>query len=305
VPRSSRAFTLALCNEVVRDLPFREQCDLAARLGYDALEVAPFTLTDDPRAVTDSQLAAWRRQAEDAGVRVSSLHWLLMTPEGLSITSRDVFVRARTFEVIAALVRMCAHLGGEVLVHGSPRQRELAAEDPEGDAQRGREAFAFAAERAADAGVVYCIEPLSPRETAFVNTVAEAEAIVRAVGSPALRTMVDTRAARLAEAERVEDVLARGLAAGTVAHVHVNDTSDLAPGQGEDQFLGVFEVLERAGYAGTVAVEPFVYVPDGPTAAARAAGYVTGILEALRVGREGTAPGAARDREAPGPGRDG
>jgi D-psicose/D-tagatose/L-ribulose 3-epimerase len=28
-------------------------------------------------------------------------------------------------------------------------------------------------------------------------------------------------------------------------------------------------------------MEPFDYVPDGPTCAARAIGYVTGILEAL------------------------
>ena len=34
----SAAFRLALCNEVVRELTFPEQCDLAARLGYDALE---------------------------------------------------------------------------------------------------------------------------------------------------------------------------------------------------------------------------------------------------------------------------
>lgn len=281
--RAGRPFTLALCNEVVRELGFGEQCDLAARLGYDAVEVAPFTLTDDPRRVTSAQLAAWRKRAEEAGVRVSSLHWLLMAPPGLSITSPDPRVREATLEVMAALVDMCAALGGGVLVHGSPRQRELSAADPDGDAARGREAFAFAAERAAAAGVTYCIEPLSRAETGFVNTVAEAEGIVAEVGSPALRTMVDTRAARLAEAEPVERVLERGLRAGTVAHVHVNDSSGVGPGQGHDGFAGVFEVLLAEGYAGTVAVEPFEYVPDGPGAAARAAGYVDGLLEALRT----------------------
>ena len=281
--RARRPFTLALCNEVVRELTFERQCDLAARLGYDALEVAPFTLTDDPRRVTDVQLAVWRRQAEGAGVRVSSLHWLLMAPEGLSITSADQGVRSATLEVIAALVDMCAALGGSVLVHGSPRQRELSAEDPAGDAARGEEAFAFAARAAERAGVTYCIEPLSRAETRYVNTVAEAESVVAAVGSPALRTMVDTRAARLAEEGPVEAVLERGLRAGTVAHVHVNDSSGVGPGQGHDGFAGVFEVLLAEGYAGTVAVEPFEYVPDGPGAAARAAGYVDGLLEALRT----------------------
>ena len=35
---------ISLCNEVVRDLDFAAQCALAAGLGYDGLEVAPFTL---------------------------------------------------------------------------------------------------------------------------------------------------------------------------------------------------------------------------------------------------------------------
>src|SRR5690606_36450878 len=208
--RAGRPFALALCNEVVRELGFGEQCDLAARLGYDAVEVAPFTLTDDPRRVTSAQLAAWRRQAEGAGVRVSSLHWLLMAPEGLSITSADQGVRSATLEVIAALVDMCAALGGGVLVHGSPRQRELSAADPDGDAARGREAVASAGGRAAAAGVTYGIGPRSRAETRFVTAGAEAEAIVAEGGSPALRAMVDARAPRRAEAEPVERVLERG-----------------------------------------------------------------------------------------------
>ena len=37
---------LALCNEVLQPMPFAQQCAVAAALGYDGLEVAPFTLTD-------------------------------------------------------------------------------------------------------------------------------------------------------------------------------------------------------------------------------------------------------------------
>jgi len=186
-----------------------------------------------------------------------------------------------------SLVNACAALGGNLLVHGSPAQRELSSQDPQGDAQRGKEAFAAIAEVAESAGVVYCIEPLSPQETSFINTVAEAEAVVAEVGSKALRTMLDTRAARLSESEPLEAVLSRGLAAGTIAHVHVNDTSRLGPGQGDDEFAGIFKVLLEHGYAGTVAVEPFVYRPSGETAAARAIGYIQGVVEGLVHGRGG------------------
>jgi hypothetical protein len=37
----------------------------------------------------------------------------------------------------------------------------------------------------------------------------------------------------------------------------------------------------RHGYCGTVAVEPFVYEPNGTAAAAFAAGYVRGLWEGL------------------------
>src|SRR5206468_2472703 len=38
---------LSLCNEVIRDLPFERQCELAAELGYEGLELAPFTFGEE------------------------------------------------------------------------------------------------------------------------------------------------------------------------------------------------------------------------------------------------------------------
>lgn len=292
-PRAGeRPFAIALCNEVLREHPFEAQCELAAALGYDALEVAPFTLSDDPATLAPAHVAGLRRSAEAAGIRISGLHWLLSAPPGLSITSADPAVRARTLAHMRAMIDLCAALGGEVLVHGSPDQRRLSDTDPEGDAERGRAAFADVAEHAQRAGVRYLIEPLSPQETRFVTCWAEAAAIVRAVDHPGLRTMIDTRAARLGESEPVTAVLERGLRDGTVAHVHFNDRNRRGPGQGDDSFADVVALLLREGYAGTVAVEPFDYHPDGATAAARAIGYLQGLIEALaaRSGDPGAAP---------------
>src|SRR5688572_33441161 len=75
---------LALCNEVVRELSFERQCALAAALGYSGLEVAPFTLGAEPHRLAPAAVSATRRAAEAAGIAVTGLHWLLVTPEGLS-----------------------------------------------------------------------------------------------------------------------------------------------------------------------------------------------------------------------------
>jgi D-psicose/D-tagatose/L-ribulose 3-epimerase len=60
----------ALCNEVLQPQPFEQQCTAAAAMGYDALEVAPFTLADNPMQISDAQAWQFRRVAEDAGLRI-------------------------------------------------------------------------------------------------------------------------------------------------------------------------------------------------------------------------------------------
>ncbi len=273
---------LALCNEVLRDLPFERQCAVAAGLGYHGLEVAPFTLADEAYRMPAAERAAIRDTAAAHGLQICGLHWLLVAPQGLSITTDDRAVWAKTIDVMRRLVGLCADLGGTYLVHGSPAQRRLDAADPAGSAERGIEAWAAVAAEAARAGVVYCVEPLAQRETNFVNTVAEAAAIVERIGSPALRTMIDTSAAGASEAEPVDALIARWMPTGLVAHVQLNDRNRRGPGQGEDRFTPILAALQRTGYDGWLAMEPFDYVPDGPTCAARSIGYVAGILEGLR-----------------------
>jgi sugar phosphate isomerase/epimerase len=273
---------IALCNEVLVPMPFARQCEFAASVGYDGLELAPFTFSDEPHLMIPQERAAIRRAAESAGLAITGLHWLLLAPKGLSITSPDDAVRARTVDVMRRLIGLCADLGGKVLVHGSPGQRAIPpGETREVARGRARDCFAAAGEEAARAGVVYCIEPLATSETPLINTVAEAAAIVDAVASPGLRTMVDTCAAAQSEAEPVAAVLDRWLPTGRIAHVQVNDRNRRGPGEGEDRFAPVFAALKRARYEGVVAVEPFKYVPDGASCAARSIGYVRGILEGL------------------------
>jgi sugar phosphate isomerase/epimerase len=272
---------LALCNEVIRELPFARQCEIAAGLGYHGLEVAPFTLGADAYRMPEAERAAIRRAAADHGLAVSGLHWLLVAPEGLSITSADRATWERTVEVMRRLVDLCADLGGSYLVHGSPAQRRLDPADPAGSVERAVEAWAAVAGAAEAAGVLYCIEPLAPRETDFVNTLAEAAAIARRIGSGSLRTMLDTSAASVAEAEPLPDLVERWMPSGMMAHVQLNDRNRRGPGQGADRFLPVLAALKRQGYTGWLAMEPFDYEPDGPTCAARSIGYVAGLLEAL------------------------
>jgi D-psicose/D-tagatose/L-ribulose 3-epimerase len=270
----------SLCNEVIAGLEFAAQCDMAAKLGYMGLEVAPFTLDDQPHLLSPTQAAVYRREAEAAGIAITGLHWLLITPKGLSITTADVALRGQTIDVLERLIGLCAAMGGSVLVHGSPLQRAVPPGDSwEAARDRTLEVFSKIADAATREGVTYCLEPLAKRETDFVNTVAEAAEIVDHIDSPAFRTMIDTSAAGNTEAETVPALIDSWLPTGKIGHIQVNDRNRRGPGQGDDRFPPILQALRRNGYDGVVAVEPFDYIPDGPTTAARSIGYLQGCLD--------------------------
>jgi sugar phosphate isomerase/epimerase len=271
---------IALCNEVLRELDFPGQCALAKGLGYDGLEIAPFTLSAEPHRLSASRRAELRRIAQDHGLAITGLHYLLLAPAGLSITSPDAGVRERTTEVMRALIGLCADLGGRTLVHGSPAQRRVAeGQSPDAALRNAEACFAAIADDAEAAGVTYCIEALAPPEAELINTVAEAAAIVDRIGSAAVRTMIDTCAAAGGERAPVPELIEHWLPTGKIAHVHLNAADRRAPGQGDLRFGPILAALRRHGYAGVCSVEPFVYEPDGATCAARAIGYLQGLLE--------------------------
>lgn len=273
---------LALCNEVLMPLPLAAQCALAAKQGYTALELAPFTLAEDPFTLDAASARRVRSTLHDHGLRASSLHWLLVRPEGLSLVSDDAALRQRTIDLLRRLIDFTAACGAQVLVHGSPAQRSPLPGQTVADAtQRLTDALAALAPHAEAAGVTYCLEPLGRFETPVINTVAEAAALVDSVGSPALRTMLDVSAASHSESEPVHEVLGRFLASGHIAHVQLNDRNRRGPGQGETDQRPVLQVLKNTGYRGWIAVEPFDYQPDGPACAEASARHVHDLWRAL------------------------
>jgi D-psicose/D-tagatose/L-ribulose 3-epimerase len=273
---------LALCNEVLLPMSLAAQCDAAARMGYDALEIAPFTLTDEPETLDTALAHRVRATAHSHGLAVSSLHWLLVKPAGLSLVTGDAALRRRTLDLLRRLIDFAAACGARALVHGSPKQRSPEPGQSVADATARLEAaLAELAPHASAAGVTYCLEPLGPFETDVINTVADAAALVDRIASPAIRTMLDVSAASHSESEPVHEVLRRFLASGHIAHVQVNDRNRRGPGQGKTDQRPVLQVLKDLHYTGWVAVEPFEYVPDGPGCADISARHVRDLWRTL------------------------
>ena len=276
---------ISLCNEVIREMEFEAQCRFCRSLGYDGVELAPFTIDENPHLISSERRKQLRRTAESNGTPITGLHWLLVSPEGLSITSKELRIREKTMEVMKGLVYLCADLGGEILVHGSPMQRKILPGDTLDEVwKRAFDCFSVVADLAEQAGLTYCLEPLAPQDTAFVNTIAEAVEMVRALGNPAFRTMIDCYAASHSETASIPELIRKWLPTGFLSHVHFNDRNRRGPGQGETLFAPILATLVNMNYQGVIGVEPFDYYPDGPASAARAIGYIRGVLDTQLFG---------------------
>ena len=263
-------------------MPFERQCAFAAALGYDGLEVAPFTLGAEAWNLPAPRRVALRRAAADAGIAVTGLHALLWEPKGLSITTPDEVLRRRTVDIMRRLIGLAADLGAGVMVHGSPLARLIDGPDSE---RRGIESFAAIASDAEAAGVIYCLEPLVKSESIMIRNLREAFAVVDAIGSPAVRTMIDAAAAAMGEDGSVADTIRRVLPSGKIAHVHFSAPNRRGPADGDLDFAPIVAALTEMRYGGGSAVEPFVFLPDGPACAARQIGYLRGLQDAIALSR--------------------
>jgi D-psicose/D-tagatose/L-ribulose 3-epimerase len=172
---------LSLCNEVLRDLPFAQQCALAAALGCRAGSGA---LHAGRRPGRWTSARRQLRQATAAqGLAISSLHWLLVRRRPVARHARRRAAQ-RTLALLQRLIGFAAACGAQVLVHGSPAQRSPGRARAWPMPRRAEDAWPRWRRWRTAAGVVYCIEPLSPAETPVVNTVAQAAAVVDASARP-------------------------------------------------------------------------------------------------------------------------
>src|SRR6267142_440129 len=154
-----------ICNEIFERWPWERVCEYAAKLGYKGLEVAPFTLGENPSAINQETRDDVRGCAERHGIEILGLHWLLISPPGLYITSPDVSVRRRTAQYFQKLVDLCADLGGKVMVVGSPKQRNLLpGVNREQAMNYAKEVFTPCLDQAGARGVTLALEPLSSKE---------------------------------------------------------------------------------------------------------------------------------------------
>ena len=279
--RIADIFDLAFCNELIaaEGKNLREQCQLISTLGFQGIELVPASLGIFPHQLPASEIGNIREAIAESGLLLTGLHWLLAGYPELSIT--DPEQRSETTEVLCSLVDLCAALGGKVLVHGSPDQRLINTNGYEEGARNASEIFKAVAENAGRNGLTYCIEPLSPDQTQFVNTVEQGAELAHRVNNPAFLTMIDTSSAHFSESNTVAETIREWLPGNMIGHLHFNDSNRGAPGTGNDPFFDIVKAVIDCGWSKTVTIEPFVLEVDAATTAEISISTIQGIQNQL------------------------
>ncbi len=257
---------LGICSEIFKDWNDIGRCiDYVKEVGYDGLEIAPFTLspyvTDVP-AATRQEIV---RRAEAAALDIIGVHWVFIGPEGVHLTHPDPAVREFTGQYVIDLVNFCSDVGGKVVIVGSPKQRNVDRDLTYNEALGfAREIFEQAMPVCEERGVTICMEQLTHLETNFCNTVEQTVELIRQVDHPNFQLILDTKAMAFLNRDRA-DIIREN--AEHLRHYHANDANLNGPGWGDVDFGPIFQALKDIDFQGYASVEVFNFEP-GPEAIA-------------------------------------
>jgi sugar phosphate isomerase/epimerase len=251
---------LGICNELFEGWDFARTCRTIKEIGYDGIELAPFTLAQNIGDLSADRRQELWRMVDDSGLETIGLHWLLAKTEGLYLTSPDALTRRRTSDYLIALAELTRDLGGRIMVFGSPKQRSLL---PGVDHHRAMdyaaEVFSAAMPAIGTLGVELCLEPLAPADTDFLNSIDQANDLICRIDHPNFKLHLDVKAQSADTGGSVTELIARfGADAG---HFHAQDTNLRGPGMGEVDFGPIVRALVASGYDRWISVEVFDYSP--------------------------------------------
>jgi sugar phosphate isomerase/epimerase len=243
------------------EVNLRERALLVKRLGYDGIELGQEWL-DQPVDAIREQLA---------GVAVSAI------VGSIELLDTDPVKRAHGVELDRRRLQMAKELGAdcviEVPVFGPNRFQDIS---PLMTPREIEEKLLIAelkqlAGDVARSGITLLLEPLTRKETHFMNLQSQGAEIIEAVGAPGFKLLSDFYHMQMEEKDIAETL---GRYGKYTAYVHLADGAKRTePGSLPFDYRPGFHALKKWGFAGWLTVESGA--TDNPEAAlARALHYI-------------------------------
>ena len=259
-------FKKAICNGPFEDWEIADVFRYVADLGYDGVEINPYSLCETLEGFSSADRACVRDAAEAVGVEIVGIHSILKSPNSFFyINHPDASIRAETLQHLNALTTFCGDLGGKIIPLGASKQRTVLPELTHQQAwDYAVEVFKEALETAEERGVMLCLEPLTHRLTNFITKASEAVKMVKEINHPNFKMMIDVRSASDDEFP-IPELIRQS--AEHLTHFHANDDNGRGPGKGNADYAGISDALKEIGYEGYLSVEVFDFQPDPKTIA--------------------------------------
>ena len=250
----------AICNELFGELDFEKSCLMAAKFGFQGIEIAPFTLFDDPKNVDIKKIHKIKQILEQAGLKFVGFHWLFISPKGLHITTPDITIRKKSWYHLQRLVDISGELGRGVLVLGSPKQRNAIGISPEEALKYLKEGLSKISIYAAERNSTILIEALPKKYTNVINTLEESKQLIQSVNKIGINGMFDFHNCvdeNIPWSELIENNF------DIIQHVHLNGVNGSYPSTKNINFIPAFQKLADKKYKGWISLEIF-HKPDNP-----------------------------------------
>ena len=269
---------IGMCNELLKHQELKEAFKHLARLGYDGLEVAPWTINAAVTEISGEDAKRVRASAEAAGIKILGLHWVFGNTSEWHLTHPDAGVRRRTQDYLEHIVRLCGQLGGKVVIFGSPNQRKvLEGVEPQraweyAKAILGGKAFLDLLE---EYKVTFCLEPLSSNQTNFLTKTEEVVRFVQEVRHPNFGMMLDGYTLEWAGEDAPTAI---HQSAAYLKHFHADDETGKGPGYGKLDYMEIATALRAIKFTGYVSVEIHNYDLNPEECASRCIQYLRRIF---------------------------
>jgi sugar phosphate isomerase/epimerase len=228
-----------------------EHLALLRDLGCDGVEVAPSAVWEEPVAAGEGEVARFKGAVAKYGLQIPAFHALLFTRPDLFLFG-DAERRREAAGYLKKLIALAGRLSVGVLVYGSPASRRVG-DRPYGECYEiAVGVFRELGREAARCDTCFCIEPLGPSESDFINTSDEGHRLVEDVSERGFGLHLDARA--MADAK--EDYgAAFGRCGAVMRHFHVGDPGLAPPGYTGFDHGPIGEALKGSAYEGYVSIE--------------------------------------------------
>jgi len=262
-----------------------EALRLTSELGFEGIELAAWRPHAWPRDLDAARRHEMRRLAHQYHLEYSAI---CMVQVNHNIASPDAAERQDTLSYIQDCIDLAADLECRMVVVGGgwsvqPHQRADAWE-------WAVEGLAQAARYAEKRGVTLAVETINRQRADVIVSTGDVLAMIHAVGSPAMRPMMDFYHLHL---EDEDPILAIQRLGKDLAYVHFLDArranrSRQVLGKGEIPLDLILAALREAGYEGWLCVE--IWGDDPVDIGKQTIQYYRSLLEGATLASGGGAP---------------